>query len=83
MVSIICHGRYEVLKASVHGAAMGIAAVCAAYNFAAWIGRRQRHSWINAALYATLTAWEVQHVRHHLNCRVVRIDTPAGEERAA
>ena len=23
MLSIICHGRYEVLKASVHGAALG------------------------------------------------------------
>jgi hypothetical protein len=82
MLSIICHGRYEVLKASVHGAAMGIAALCAVYNFAAWIGRRQRHSWINAALYGTLTAWEVHHVRHHLNCRVVKV-APADEERAA
>ena len=55
MLSIICHGRYEV-KASVHGAALGITAVCAAYNFAAWIGRRQTHSWVNAAVYGALTA---------------------------
>ena len=83
MVSILCHGRYEGLKASVHGAALGIAAVCAAYNFAAWIVRRQQHSWINTALYGALTVWEVQHVRHHLNYRVVRIAPPADEERAA
>jgi hypothetical protein len=82
MLSILCYCRYEVLKASVHGAALGIAAVCALYNFAAWVARRQRHSWVNAAIYGTLTAWEVNHVRHHLNCRVVAID-PAGEKRAA
>ena len=83
MLSIICHGRYEVLKASVHGAALGIAAICAAYNFAAWVGRRQRHSWINAVVYGTLTAWEVHHVRHHLNCRVVRLEPAVDEKRAA
>jgi hypothetical protein len=82
MPSLLCHGRYEVLKAGVHGTAMAIAAVCAAYNFAAWMARRQQHSWINASLYATLVAWEVQHVRHHLNCRIVRI-APANGARAA
>jgi hypothetical protein len=82
MPSILCHGRYEVLKAAVHGTALGIAAVCTTYNFAAWMARRQRHSWINAALYATLVAWEVQHVRHHLNCRVVRIGRMDGREAA-
>jgi hypothetical protein len=80
--TLLCHGRYEVLKAGVHGAALGIAAVCAAYNFAAWVARRQRHSWINATLDATLVAWEVQHVRHHLNCRIVRI-APVDGRRAA
>jgi hypothetical protein len=82
MPSILCHGRYERLKAGVHGTAMGIAGVCAAYNFAAWVARRQRHSWINAVLYATLVGWEVQHVRHHLNCRIIRI-APADGKRAA
>jgi hypothetical protein len=78
MLTILCHGRYEALKATVHGTALGIAAVCAAYNFAAWLARRQRHSWVNAALYGTLTAWEYHHVRHHLDCRVVntRRDKP-------
>jgi hypothetical protein len=82
MVTILCHGRYEVLKAGVHGAALGVAAVCAMYNFAAWIARGQRHSWVNTVLYSTLVAWEVQHVRHHLNCRVVTIE-PSDTERAA
>jgi hypothetical protein len=82
MLSIICHGRYEGLKASVHGAALGIASVCAMYNFAAWLGRRQRHSWVNAAVYGALVAWEFHHVRHHLNCRVVAV-TPTDAQRAA
>jgi hypothetical protein len=83
MISILCRGRYEVFKASVHGTALGLAAVCAAYNFSAWLVRRQRHSWINAVVYGTLTAWELQHVRHHLNCRVVNSEATTDEERAA
>jgi hypothetical protein len=82
MPSLLCRGRYEVLKAGVHGTALGIATVCAAYNFAAWMARRQRHSWINAALYATLVAWEVQHVRHHLNCHSVQNEPIDGRQAA-
>jgi hypothetical protein len=82
MVTILCRGRYEYLKAGVHGTALGLAAVCAAYNFAAWVARRQRHSWVNTVLYSTLVAWEMQHVRHHLNCRVVTTE-PTDTERAA
>ena len=73
MVSILCHGRHEILKAGIHGATLGLAAVCAMYNFAAWVVRRQRHSWVNAVLYSSITAWECAHVRHHLNCRIVRV----------
>jgi len=80
MLAVLCHGRYELLKAGVHGAALGIAAVCTAYNFAAWVARRQRHSWVNATLYGALTAWEYHHVRHHLNCRVI---TTGGEQTGA
>jgi hypothetical protein len=83
MLVVLCHGRYELLKAGVHGAALGIAAVCAVYNFAAWLARRQRHSWINAAVYGTLTAWEYHHVMHHLNCRVVTTGEQADSPRAA
>lgn len=82
MITILCRGRYEVLKASVHGAALGVAAVCAAYNFSAWLVRRQRHSWINALVYGTLTAWELHHVRHHLNCRVVDSESTDGQRAA-
>jgi len=83
MLAVLCHGRYELLKAGVHGAALGIAAVCTAYNFAAWLARRQRHSWINAAVYGTLTAWEYHHVMHHLNCRVITTAESGDAERAA
>jgi len=83
MLAVLCHGRYEPLKAGVHGAALGIAAVCAAYNFAAWVARRQRHSWINATLYGALTAWEYHHVRHHLDCRVVWTGEQTDDQRVA
>jgi hypothetical protein len=82
MIPILCRGRYEVLKAGVHGTALGIAAVCAAYNFSAWLVRRQRHSWINAVVYGTLTAWEISHVRHHLNCRIVESESTDGQRAA-
>jgi hypothetical protein len=72
--TLLCHGRYEVLKASVHGTTLALAAVCSLYNLAAWIARRQPHSCVNAVLYATLVAWEYNHVRHHLDCRVVGAD---------
>lgn len=83
MLAVLCHGRYEPLKAGVHGAALGIAAVCTAYNFAAWVARRQRHSWINATLYGALTAWEYHQVRHHLDCRVVWTGDQTDDQRAA
>ena len=41
-------GRCEPLKAAVHGVLLATAAVCAAYNAAAWLKRRQRHLAINA-----------------------------------
>ena len=65
---ILCSGRYEVLKASIHGVVLGTAAVCALYNFAAWTVRRQRHLAINTGLYTALAAWEWIHVQHHLEC---------------
>jgi hypothetical protein len=79
---LLCYGRYEELKASVHGAVMTLSAVCAAYNFAAWVVRRQRHSWVNAGTYAALTVWEYHHVRHHLQCRAVKEETTPPPERA-
>jgi hypothetical protein len=41
-------------------------AIMGLYNAAAWLARRERHLAVNALLYAALTAWEQQHVAHHL-----------------
>ena len=59
-------GNCEPLKASIHGAVLALAALCAAYNAAAWLKRRQRHLAINACLYATTVFWERFQVAHHL-----------------
>ncbi len=59
-------GSCETLKMAVHATALGLAAVCGIYNAAAWLSRREQHLAINAVLYSLLTAWEQQHVVHHL-----------------
>jgi hypothetical protein len=59
-------GNCEPLKASVHGIALATAAVCAAYNLAAWLSRRQMHLGVNAVLYTAVVMWECAHVRHHV-----------------
>ena len=59
-------GSCEPLKIAIHGAALGLAVVMGVYNAAAWLSRRQQHLAVNAVLYAALTAWEQQHVAHHL-----------------
>lgn len=64
---LLCTGRCEVLKASVHGVVLGTAAVCALYNFAAWTVRRQRHLAVNTGLYTALAIWEWIHVQHHVD----------------
>ncbi len=59
-------GNCEELKLGVHGAALGIVALCGLYNAAAWLSRRERHLAVNAVLYTALTIWEQQHVSHHM-----------------
>ena len=59
-------GNCEELKLGVHGAALGIVALCGLYNAAAWLSRRERHLAVNAVLYTALTVWEQQHVSHHM-----------------
>lgn len=66
---LLCPGRCEILKASIHGVVLGTAAVCALYNLAAWTMRRQRHLAVNTGLYTALAAWEWVHVKHHLDGR--------------
>ena len=64
---VLCTGRCEVLKASVHGVVLGTAALCALYNFAAWTVRRQRHLAVNTVVYTALATWEWIHVQHHVD----------------
>jgi hypothetical protein len=59
-------GECEPMKAAVHGLLMATVAVCAAYNTAAWIKRRQSHLAINAVVYSVAVWWESCHIRHHL-----------------
>jgi hypothetical protein len=59
-------GNCEPLKASVHAVVLGTAALCALYNLAAWVARRQTHLAVNTLLYGTMVVWEATHVRHHL-----------------
>ena len=58
-------GNCEELKLGVHAVALGLAALCGAYNAAAWLSRREKHLAVNALLYAALIAFEHQHVTHH------------------
>ena len=67
---LLDNGECEPAKAAVHGVLMATVAVCAAYNTAAWIKRRQTHLAINAILYSAAVWWERCHVMHHLrSCR--------------
>lgn len=65
-MTVLQSGKCEPLKAVVHGIALGTAALCGAYNFAAWLTRRQKHLAINSVLYSAVVVWEYTHVRHHL-----------------
>ena len=65
-LEVLESGRCEPLKAAVHGVLLVTAAVCAAYNGAAWLRRRQRHLAINAVIYSAAVYWESVHVAHHL-----------------
>ena len=59
-------GNCERVKLSVHGLALGLAALCGLYNAAAWLSRREQHLALNTVLYAALIAFEQQHVSHHM-----------------
>ena len=79
-VKLLDSGKCEPLKAAVHGVLLATAAVCAAYNTAAWLRRRQRHLAINAVVYSAAVLWERCHVAHHLAAcdgAVSRVATPA------
>ena len=59
-------GQCEPLKAAVHGVVMVLAGICALYNTAAFVKRRQRHLALNAVFYASTVWVERCHVMHHL-----------------
>jgi hypothetical protein len=59
-------GNCEELKLGVHAGALALAALCGAYNAAAWLVRRERHLAVNTLLYVMLVAWEQKHIAHHL-----------------
>jgi hypothetical protein len=61
-------GRCEPMKAAVHCVLLVTVSVCAAYNAAAWLKRRQPHLAINAVIYGMAVWWERAHVMHHLVC---------------
>jgi hypothetical protein len=63
---ILYSGNCESLKAAVHGLALGLSALMAAYNAAAWMRRRQSHLAFNAIIYTAAVFWEQRHVAHHL-----------------
>ena len=63
---ILYPGNCEPLKAACHGVALGLAALMAAYNTAAWMRRRQSHLAVNAVVYIAAIFWEQRHVAHHL-----------------
>jgi hypothetical protein len=65
-MQILQCGNGERLKTSVHAATLALTALCGLYNAAAWLKRRETHLAVNAVLYAALTAWEGEHVAHHL-----------------
>jgi hypothetical protein len=64
-VRVLDSGTFEGMKAGVHGAALGLAAVMCLYNAAAWLQRRERHLAINAIVYGSAIILERQHVAHH------------------
>jgi hypothetical protein len=66
---VLHNGHCENLKAATHGIALATALVCATYNLAAWLVRREMHLGINAVFYFAASAWEVEHIRHHLAAR--------------
>ena len=73
-------GQCEPLKAAVHGVMLATVGVCAVYNAAAWLKRRQRHLAFNAVVYTAAFLWERSHVMHHLaECLPASCETTTGE----
>ena len=78
-IEVLNPGRCEPLKAAVHGVLFTTAAVCCAYNAAAWLRRRQRHLAVNTVIYTAAVFWERCHIAHHLRACDVRMPGAAIE----
>ena len=65
-------GELEPVKLGVHAVLGALAAVCTAYNAAAFIYRREPHLAVNAVAYALLTALETQQIERHREASPVR-----------
>lgn len=63
---ILERGYWEPVKVGVHGTMLLGACVCAVYNLAAFLHRRETHNAVNAGIYAALVFLEISHVQHHL-----------------
>ncbi len=79
-MKVLDSGNSEPLKATVHGVLLATMALCAAYNTAAWIKRRQVHLAINAVVYSCAVYWERCHILRHLSACA---DEPVDERKAA
>ena len=78
--NMLNNGECEPAKAAVHGVLMATVALCAAYNTAAWIKRRQTHLAINAVLYTAAIWWERCHIVHHLrSCSPSTASSPSSD----
>lgn len=64
--SLCASGNQEPVKCGVHGAAVMIAALCAAYNITACLFRRDWHLRVNAVVYTLAVVWELKQTLHHL-----------------
>ncbi len=70
-LELLTVGRCEPLKAGVHCVLMATVAVCAVYNVAAWLKRREPHLAFNTLVYGCAAVWELNHVQQHLACRPI------------
>jgi hypothetical protein len=62
---ILESGSHEALKGGVHRAMQIGAGLCALYNGAAWLVRREPHLALNTLLYVLLYKVEEAHCEHH------------------
>ena len=76
---LLDHGNCEPFKAGVHAAGLVLATLCALYNTAAWLKRRERHLAINAIVYGAAVWVERCHVVEHMAAcrpRTPLVETP-------